>query len=397
VKHETLIRGLPLDLERKDDPDPIEEIKTLFGQHHDEVKKLAAEVKKFDGWATDLEKKINRARLTGGGGGGASDTENAADLEAERKAIGAFVKSGSEVGFKDYTVGNDPAAGYLVMPERSRIIMKRLYDDVPMRRLARVITLTSGDSWEEPVDPNEVGAEWVGETESRSETASGDVGVHNYPLCEIFALQKVSQKLLDTSDYDIAAWIDDRIGGKFARSEDLAFVSGDGIRKPRGFLTRDTSALGDATRPWGTLQHVISGAATSVMADSLRDVYWSLKAAHRTNATWLMSSATANSIDKLKDGNGDYLWRNGMTAGAPPSLLGREVAFDENMPEVDAGTFPIAFGDFKAGYTIVDKAGLRPLRDPYSAKPWLLFYTYKRTGGDMSNSDAIKLLKIAAS
>ncbi|MER9092225.1 phage major capsid protein [Mesorhizobium sp. M0700] len=394
MMHALKLAGLRL--ETKEAPDPLVELKTLFTGHHDEVKKLAEEVKKFDGWATEIERKFNRSRLGGGGQIGLVDEK---DLQTEHKAIGAYIKAGLENELKDYSVGTDPQGGYVVMPQRSETMMKRLFNATPMRRLSRVITLDAADSWEEPVDPSDIGGTWVGETESRPETDSGSLGLLTIPVNEIYALQKVTQKLLDTSYLNIGQWIDGKIADKFARSEGLAFVSGDGVKKPRGFMSyaADSVATGDETRAWNVLQYVISGAATTVTADSLRDVYWSLKAGYRTNASWVMASSTANALDKLKDGNGDYLWRSGMTAGSPPLLLNAPVEFDENMPAIGAGLFPIAFGDFKVGYTIIDRLGLRPLRDPYTAKPHVLFYTYKRVGGGLSNSEAIKLLKVSAS
>jgi HK97 family phage major capsid protein len=152
----------------------------------------------------------------------------------------------------------------------------------------------------------------------------------------------------------------------------------------------------DSTRAWGQIQYLNSGAPTSITADSLKDLLYSLRAPYRTGATWVMSSNTANAIDKMKDGEGDYIWRNSYTAGIPPSLLGYNVAFDESMPTIGAGTYPIAFGNWKLGYLAAKKMQTRLLRDPYTAKPNLVLYGYKRQGGAVANSEAIKVLKIAA-
>jgi HK97 family phage major capsid protein len=266
-----------------------------------------------------------------------------------------------------------------------------------MHRLARTVTIKIGDAFEEPVDMGESGATWAGENQARPATDTPPLGLLRVPVNEIYALQPITQRLLDDSYVDIGGWIESKIAEKFARSEGAACVSGDGIQKPQGFLAYRTSTDPDATRTASTLQHVISGASTTITADALRNLYWTLRAPHRPNARWLMASATANAIDKLKSGDGDYMWRNGMTAGAPPSLLNLAVEFSEDMPAVAAGTFPIALGDWQDGYLIVDKAGIRYLRDPYSSKPNVLFYAYRRTGGSVANFDAIKLMKIAAS
>lgn len=367
------------------------------------LEKIAGDVKTIASRQDEIEKKANRLRLAGGSQD-AETADNDVTLKKFRLAVGSYVRTGNDKELqeffaaeqKEHSVGNDPGGGYFVSPVVSSTMTQRLRDQSPMRALSRVETIVAGDSFEEPIDVNDVGGEWVGETQSRPETATADVGLLRIPVHEIYALQPVTQRLLDDVSFDLGAWVEGKIADKFGRSEGATFVTGDGIRKPRGFLTVATDTAGDDTRAWGKLQYVISSAATSIVADALRDLYWALRAPHRKNATWLMASATANRIDKLKDGNGDYIWRNGMTAGAPPSLLGRPVEFDENMPAVDAGAIPIAFGDWQRDYLIVDKAGIKMLRDPFTAKPKVLFYAYRRVGGGIANSDAIKLMKISA-
>lgn len=341
----------------------------------------------------EIERKANRARL---GGGGEREVK-ASDCAAEHKALGLFAKAGDDSEFKSMSVGEGPAGGYFVLPAVSTAMTKRIFDQSPIRRLARVITIESSDSWEEPIDKGDSEAIWVGEKQTRSATDTPEVGLFNIPLREIWAQQPITQKLLDTSYINIGSWIEEKLSDKFARTEGVEFVNGEHPLKPQGFMTLDKSALGDlASRPNNALQFVVSGAATAVTADSLRDLYWSLRAPHRANATWLMASATANAIDKLKNGVGDYIWRDSSTAGLSPTLLGRPVEFDENMPTIGAGTFPIAFGDWPRGYVIVDRLGLRFVRDPFTSKPNVLFDAFKRVGGGVANTDAIKLLKISA-
>jgi HK97 family phage major capsid protein len=352
----------------------------------------------------DLTDRLNKVELRqnrpapGGGGGGLPGASAAGDLAAEHKALGAFAKAGSDVEFKDLQVGDDPSGGYIVMPAVSTTMTQRIFDQSPIRRLARVITIENGDAWQEPLDKNDSGAEWVGEIQARNATTTPDLGMLTVPLCEIWAQQPITQRLLDTSYTNIGSWIEGKLADKFARVEGESLVNGDTPLEPRGFMSLEKSALGDlASRPVNALQFVNSGAATEVTADGLRDLYWTLRAAHRANSTWLMASATANAIDKLKSGDGSYLWRDSSASGVPPTLLGRPVEFDENMPTIGAGTYPVAFGDWKSGYVIVDRLGLRFVRDPYSSKPHVLFDAFKRVGGAVANTDAIKLLKIAAS
>lgn len=343
----------------------------------------------------EVEQLLLKSKRPGNNG---AEHKGGPGLEAERKAVGTFARTGDETELKAMSSGSDPDGGYTVTPALSAQMLKRIYDQSPMRRLARVETIGAGDAFEEPIDNADVGATWVGEHEARPATSTPTLGLLRVPVNEIYSLQPITQRLLDDSRFDIGSWIEGKMGDKFGRSEGVACVSGNGIAKPRGFLDWEVDTGIDGTRPWTKLQYVVSGTAATPadvdgQADGIKSLYWALRSPYRSNGTWLMASSTANAIDKLKDANKDYIWRDGMTSGAPPSLLGRPVEFDENMPSIGANTFPIAFGDFKAGYLIVDKLGVRYLRDPFSDKPNVQFYAYRRVGGDVANSDAIKLLK----
>jgi HK97 family phage major capsid protein len=394
-------------LERKDAGDGDDEIKNLITELGAESKKaidaLKADLKKATDAAAETKARADKLELrmqrpgSGGNGSGGGGEKTAAEIATERKAFGLFAKTGDDIEMKALATDDGPQAGYLVDTQLSKVINQKSFDQSPMRRLGRVISITEGDGWSEPNDFSDVGAEWVGERASRSETDNPDIGLFNVPLNEVYAHQTVTQKLMDLAYVDIGAWLEGKIADKFARTEGAAFVSGNGVLKPKGFMAYSTSAAADDTRAIDTLQYVNSGAATTITADALRDIYWTLRAPYRGNASWLMNSATANSVDKLKDGNGDYMWRDGMTAGAPPSLLGRPVEIDENMPSVGAGLLPIAFGDFKAGYTVLDHAAIKLLRDPFTDKPNVIVYAYRRVGGGLANSEAIKLLRISAS
>ena len=337
-----------------------------------------------------LELRINRVSASG-------SPDSAGNPLAEHKAIDAFIRTGDETELKTLSAGSDPDGGYSVLPVMSQSMTTRLYNLSPMRRVSRVETITTGDAFEEIDDRDEAAASWVGESQSRPKTDTPEIGRWRIPVHEIYSLQAVTQRLLDDSSRNIGAWVDGKITDKFARSEGAAFVTGDGLAKPKGFLTYDAVTTEDFTRARGKLQYVKTGAAAGFAAtnpaDALRSLMWSLHTPYRAGAVWQMNSNVASSIDKFKDGMGNYIWRDGMTAGAPPSLLGYPVELNEEMPDLAANVFPIAFGNFGLGYCIVEKAGVKMLRDPYTDKPNVLFYGYRRVGGGLANDDAIKLLK----
>lgn len=209
------------------------------------------------------------------------------------------------------------------------------------------------------------------------------------------ALPKASQRLLDDSAFDIEGWLAGRIADKFARAEAAAFISGDGSDKPKGIL--DHSIVDDAIWSWGTLGYVPTGVGGDVTPESVVDVVYALGAQYRGNATFVMNSKTAGLIRKLKDADGRFLWSDGLAAAEPARLLGYPVLIAEDMPDPSNGADAILFGDFSAGYTIAERPDLRVLRDPFSAKPHVLFYATKRVGGDVSDFAAIKVLKFATS
>lgn len=342
------------------------------------------------------------AALTVGGAGGVNhdpDTPNAAHA-AERKVMSSFVRNG-----RTLSTDSDPDGGFLTGSETSKTIAKRIYDRSPMGRLARVISLNTGNAFVEPIDVGDPNAEWVGEHDDRDETDPTKLRELTFDLHEIYANQPVTQRLLDDATFDIAGWVEGGIIDKFARKEGAAYISGNGKNKPRGLLQYDTSTDKDGVRPWTTLQYIPSGDAVGFPAagatfnptDVLIDMVYTLRAPYRTKATWLMSAKTASTVRKWKDTDGRYIWSDPITQGQPAFLLGYPVETDEEMPDIAANSFPIAFGDFQQAYTIVHRPGVRMLRDPFTAKPKVLFYCTRRVGGGVHNGEAVKLLKIAAS
>jgi HK97 family phage major capsid protein len=208
-------------------------------------------------------------------------------------------------------------------------------------------------------------------------------------------MPKLTQKVLDDASVDMVAYISGRVADRFARVEGAAFLNGSGVKQPRGILTIGHSTLADFTRPWGQWMHVVSGSATTLTSDSVIALLYSLRAPYRPGASWCMARDTLRVIAQLKDGQGRYLYNQSLTAGEPDMLLGFPITIAEDMPAIASGSIPIIFGDFARGYTVVDRIGIRLLRDPFSAKPFVLLYTYVRVGGDAVDYNALRLLVIS--
>jgi HK97 family phage major capsid protein len=247
------------------------------------------------------------------------------------------------------------------------------------------------------IDITETGAGWATETANAAETSTPDLARISIPLHELSALPKISQRLLDDSAFDVETWLAGRVAEKFACAESDAFVNGDGIDKPKGFLTYPTEKAG--TETWGQLGEVTTGAdgafAPNDAANALIDLVFALGSQYRANATFIMNSKTVGEVRKLKDADGRFLWTDSIVAGEPSRLLGYPVLVSEEMPDIASGSLAIAFGDFHAGYTIAERPDLRILRDPFSAKPHVMFYASKRVGGDVTDFNAIKVLKFS--
>ena len=324
------------------------------------------------------------------------------DAKAMREyssAFGRFLRKGEERFTPDehkaLSVGTDPDGGYVVYPDMSGRIVQRVFETSPMRAYATVQTISS-DALEGLYDLDEAGASWVGETESRAETDTPQIGRYRIPAHELSAKPQATQKLLDDAAINMEAWLSTKVADKFARTEASAFVTGNGINKPRGFLTYT-----DGTTLPGTIEQFDTGvngafAAAPSGGDILISALYGLKAPYRANAVWAMNRATTTLTRKLKDTDGSYLWAPGIAAGQPASILGYPVASFEDMPDPATGSLSIAVGDWREAYTIVDRIGIRVLRDPYSSKPYIQFYTTKRVGGDVVNFEAIKIVAFKA-
>lgn len=288
--------------------------------------------------------------------------------------------------------------GYAVPQEIDARIDATLKAISPLRAIANVVKVgTSG--YRKLVASGGFESGWAAETAARPET---DTPVFNEiapPFGELYANPAASQAMLDDAAFDVEAWLADEIAREFASAEGAAFVAGNGVNKPKGFLAVPNAPTGDAARAFGTLQYVASGAAGAFAAnpeEKLIDLVQALRAPYRQGASWVMNSATLARIRKFKTSDGAMLWQPGLSAGQPATLLGYPVVEAEDMPDIAANSLSIAFGNFQAGYLIAERGETQLLRDPYSNKPFVHFYATKRIGGMVSNSEAIKLLKFAA-
>ncbi len=327
----------------------------------------------------------------------------AAEQEApHQKAFAAYLRSGDDDGLRGLEIEGKAMStavaadgGYLVAPQTAEAVKNVLRSAASLRAIANVVNVDS-TSYDVLIDRADIGAGWANETAALTETTTPIIERINIPLFELSALPKASQRLLDDSAFDIESWLAARIAEKFARAEAAAFVSGDGVDKPKGFLSYTTVANGSWT--WGSLGYVPSTVAGALSnPDAIVDLIYALGAQYRAGASFVMNSKTTSALRKLKDVDGRYLWSDGLAAGEPARLMGYPVLIAEDMPDVAANTFPVAFGNFEAGYTIAERPDLRVLRDPFSAKPHVLFYATKRVGGAVSDFAAIKVLKIAVS
>jgi HK97 family phage major capsid protein len=317
-----------------------------------------------------------------------------------KRAFNEFARKGwdslGDAERKAMTVGTDSQGGYLVPADVSGRIVTRLHDLSPIRQIASVQTISS-DALEGIEDINEADAGWTGETSSRTETSTPDIGKWRIPAEEMYAKPKATQKLLDDAAVDIEAWLSMKVADKLARLEGAAFINGNGIAKPRGFATYTTAETADASRSWGVLEHVATGVngdfAASNPADDLMDLISAFKPQYLNNANWVTRRTVIAKIRKFKEATTNaYLWQPGLQAGQPATLLGFPIVMAEDMPALAEDSLSLALGDFSA-YQIVDRLGIRVLRDPFTDKPYVVFYTTKRTGGGVLDFDAIKFIK----
>jgi HK97 family phage major capsid protein len=351
----------------------------------------------LDGYKAQLDRlSIKAARPALETGIEAATSEAAGE---HKQAFHSYMRKGEtgdlgRLEGKALSIQSDPDGGYLVPSETETEIGRVLAEASPIRAIAGVRQVSSA-VYKKPFAVSGPAAGWVGETAARPETASPALAELQFPAMELYAMPAATQSLLDDAAVNIDQWIADEVRTAFGEQESAAFVNGDGVNMPRGFL--NVPQVDDAGWSWGNLGYHVTGAAGAFAAtdasDVLLDTVYSLKAGHRQNASWVMNRRTQGEIRKLKDADGNYLWQPATSADGRATLMNFAITEAEDMPDIAADATAIAFGDFRNGYLIVDRMGVRVLRDPYSAKPYVLFYTTKRVGGGVQNFEAIKLVK----
>lgn len=383
--------------------------------------KLAAEAKERE----DLEARINRSGIKATGLEAAKRELEIKDFNAVLKgnaaARGRQIEPVDEKGYDAYraaqdryfregkdnlsadevktlSVGSDPDGGYFVTPDMTGRMVTRIYETSPIRQIASVQPITT-DALEGIEDLDEAGAGYAGEGATSGNTDTPEVGKWRIPVFWIDTEPKATQQLLDDAAVNIEAWLSGKVGDKFGRFENKEFVTG--ALKIRGIVSYPIAADSGAGVDWGKIGYVASGAAGDFAAsnpgDKIHDLTGALKQGYLPNAQFLTRRSVITKVRKFKDGQGQYLWQPSFVLGQPETLVGHPVVRAEDMPALAADSLSLAFGDFRAGYQIVDRQGVRVLRDPFTSKPYVKFYTTRRTGGGTVNFEAYKVMKFAAS
>jgi len=364
------------------------------------VKRASRIVSDGSGGEVDLDAKaLKWAKRNARAQGTNIHEYGADDLKAYKSAFDAYLRKDDrvldQVQTKALSVGSDPDGGYVVHPDMSGRIVTKEFETSVIRAYANIQNIST-DALEGMYDLDEAAAVWVGETAARTETNTPQLGVWRIPAHEMAANPGATQKLLDDAEINMETWLANKVGEAMGRAENTAAVSGNGVGKWRGFLT-----YADGTTLPGTIEQSATGSSGAFAGSGAGvDVFYTtigtMKARYRTNATWAMNRTTVEEVRKLKDSNGAYIWQPSTQAGTPDRLAGYPIAPFEDMPAIAADSLSIAFADFREAYQIVDRAGIRVLRDPYTNKPYVHFYTVKRSGGDVVNFEAIKLIRFGA-
>lgn len=348
-------------------------------------------LQRIDASVTELQSAVDaaNARLAaiavGGGGGHQVEDQEYSDAfrsHFRRGDVQAALNKGA-----------DDEGGYLAPVEWDRTITDKLIEVSPMRQIAGVQTISTA-GFKKLYNLRGTTSGWVGETAARPQTNTPEFGSMTFTPGEIYANPAATQQMLDDAEVDLESWLANEVETEFSYQEGLAFIAGDGANKPYGFLTFADGGTNAAVNPLGAIETIPTAVATEIDTDELVDVVYALPMAFTANARWVMNRTVLGTVRKLKDGQGNYIWQPSYTAGQPSTLLAYPVTEMAGMPDIAASSLPIAFGDFRRGYLVVDRTGVRVLRDPYTNKPYVMFYTTKRVGGGVNNPEAIKILEM---
>ena len=366
-----------LDLVKKGQTEALQALK---------VDRINADIDRLQKEIEDTHVKIAASQNTNTGGRQVKDAEYTAAFNAHFKKgeiQAALNKGASDEG------------GFLAPSEWDRTIADKLVIVSPMRQIC-FVQPTSKASFKKLFNLKGTTSGWVGETATRPQTNSPTFAELEYTTGEIYANPAATQQILDDVEIDIEAWLAGEVQQEFAYQEGTAFVSGNGTNKPTGILTYVTGGTNAAKHPYGAITAVNSGSASDITADGILDLIYDLPSIYTGNARFTMNRKTQGKVRKLKDGQGNYLWQPSFVAGQPATLLNFPITEIPDMPDVAANALPIMFGDFMKGYIILDRIGVRVLRDPYTNKPYVSFYTTKRVGGGLLDPQPLRAMKVAA-
>ncbi|MDE1484595.1 phage major capsid protein [Xenorhabdus bovienii] len=355
-----------------------------------QVDTLNGKLSELDDLKTALEEELAGLKRPAGG------ANNKVVFE-HKTAFTQFIRKGKDDGLaeleqKAMQTVSDPEGGYAVPEELDRNIISALKDEVVMRAECSVVSV-SNPNFKRLVNQGGTNSGWVGETEERTETQTAKLAPIEPVWGEIYANPAATQTMLDDAFFDVEAFITAELAQEFAEQEEDAFTHGDGVKKPKGLLAYGSDAQTDKERKWGTLQHLLLKKPTEVTADEIMQLIYTLRKPYRNGAKFMMNNKMLFTVRTLKDSQGNYLWQPGLQLGQPSALLGYGIAENEQFADVGADAVPVAFGNFKRCYTILDRMGVHILRDPYTHKPFIHFYTTKRVGSLLVDSNAVKLLK----
>jgi HK97 family phage major capsid protein len=349
------------------------------------VDAINADISKLQSAIDDAHLKIAAAQMNGGEQGGVKDKEYSA-------AFGAHFKRGEVQA--SLNKGTASEGGYLAPVEWDRTITERLLEVSALRAICAVQTIST-NGFSKLFATRGATSGWVGEADARPITANGTFSSLTYQTGELYANPTATQQMLDDAAINLEAWLAGEVETDFSYQEGVAFLTGSGVNKPTGLLTYIAGATNAAVHPYGAIATIASGAASALTADSLIDLTSSLPTALAGGAKMIANRKTITTARKLKDGQGNYLWQPSFVAGAPATINGYGLVEVAGMPDVAAGSKPIMFGDFKRGYLIIDRMGVRVLRDPFSVKPYISYYTTKRVGGGLLHPDYLKALTVS--
>ncbi|MCE2597207.1 phage major capsid protein [Motilimonas cestriensis] len=372
--------------------DAIEQEKSKLSER---VDTLNGTVDSLQKQKEQLEEQLKKSQRPSGGKG---QTPEAAE---HKKAFERFIKTGrGEDELRDLEskalATDTPEDGGLAVPLQLDQNIIQLLNDANVMRQECTVVPTGGVGYKQLVNKGGATSGWVGETDARPETSTPKLGELSPHFGELYANPSATQNMLDDSFFDVESWLSGEVQTEFSEEEEIAFTVGDGANKPKGLFAYASSLARDKDRAFGTLQHLVSGSAGSFNGDNLTALLYSLRKVYRRDAKWMLNNDVLFKARLLKDNDGNYLWRPGLELGQPSSLLGYGVAENEALPDAVADAKAIAFGNFKRAYKIIDVIGTRVLRDPYTRKPYVQFYTTKRVGGMLTDSSAVKILQLSA-